>query len=67
MAGNRESQRRYKQANVMRVSVDFNRRTEPELVAHMAAQENKGRYLKDLVRKEVNKDDHEDTAPPEKE
>ena len=56
MAGKYEPQLRYKRANIMRVSVDFNRKTEPELVERIEAQENKSGYLKQLVKEDIQRD-----------
>lgn len=56
MAGKYEPQTRYKQANVLKVTVDFNRKTEPELVERMEEQEQKASYLKRLVREDIQRD-----------
>lgn len=50
------SKRRYDAENVVRVSVAFNRRTEPGLVARIEAEPNRAGYLKRLVREDVERD-----------
>ena len=50
------SNARYERANLMKVTVSFNRRTEPELVERMEEQEQKATYLKDLVRRDLEAD-----------
>ena len=53
MAPTYPSKRRYDAENVVRVAVGFNRRTEPELVEVIEAQENRAGYLKELVKRDV--------------
>lgn len=46
-------QQRYKAANIVKVTVDFNRKTEPDLVEKIEEQENKAGYLKNLIKKDI--------------
>lgn len=49
------SKRRYDKKNVVRVSVAFNRSTEPELVDYIESIGNKSGYIKDLLKAEMKK------------
>lgn len=49
------SNARYEKANLFRVSVAFNRKTEPDLVAQIEAQQNKAGYLKQLVKDDIER------------
>ena len=49
------SKRRYDKKNVVRVSVAFNRSTEPELVDYIESIDNKSGYIKDLLKAEMKK------------
>lgn len=53
MAPTYPSKARYDAKNVVKVTVGFNRATEPELVERMEREENKAGYLKGLVRDDV--------------
>lgn len=46
---------RYQTKNVMQVKVGFNRSTEPELVKRLEEEPNKARYIKNLVREDVER------------
>lgn len=45
--------RRYEQKNILQVKVGFNKSTEPELVEKIEQQENRARYIKNLVRADI--------------
>lgn len=47
---------RYERDTLLKVSVAFNRNTEPELVERVERQENKAGYLKRLVKEDVERD-----------
>ena len=47
---------RYERDTLLKVSVAFNRNTEPELVAKVEEQESKAGYLKRLVKEDVERD-----------
>lgn len=49
------SKRRYDKKNVVRVSVAFNRSTEPELVDYIGSIGNKSGHIKDLLNAEMKK------------
>ena len=48
--------KRYQHKNLLRVTVEFNRNTEPELVERMEQQESKAGYLKRLVKEDIDRD-----------
>lgn len=48
-----EPQRRYHAKAILRVTVDFNRNTESELVERIENEPNKAGYIKKLVKKDV--------------
>ncbi len=45
--------KRYREQNIMQLSVNFNRKTEPELVQKLEQVENKSGYIKSLIRKDI--------------
>lgn len=47
---------RYERDTLLKVSVAFNRNTEPELVAKVEEQESKAGYLKRLVKEDVERE-----------
>ena len=47
---------KYQRDNLLRVTVPFNRRTEPELVAKMEEQDSKAGYIKQLVRRDIERE-----------
>lgn len=47
---------KYKRENMLRVTVPFNRKTEPELVEKMEEQESKATYLKRLVKEDIERE-----------
>lgn len=49
----KEASKRYRQKAILRVNVDFNRNTEPELVEKIQSVENRSRYIKDLVKRDI--------------
>lgn len=49
------SKKRYDKKNVVRVSVAFNRSTEPELVDYIESIDNKSGHIKDLLKAEMKK------------
>ena len=48
--------KRYEQNTLLKVTVAFNRNTEPELVERMEQQESKAGYLKRLVKEDIDRD-----------
>lgn len=50
---------RYEKKNVMQVKVGFNRSTEPELVKRLEEEPNRARYIKNLVREDVERRERE--------
>lgn len=48
--------RRYERENLLKVSVAFNRKTEPQLVKRMEQQDSKAGYLKRLVKEDIERD-----------
>lgn len=46
---------RYEKKNIMQVKVGFNRSTEPDLVERLEEEPNKARYIKNLVREDVER------------
>ena len=55
---------RYERDNLLKVSVAFNRKTEPELVERVEQEESKAGYLKRLVKEDI---EHEGNAQDSKE
>ena len=54
MAPQGKAQKKYKAANVVRVTVDFNKRTEQPLIDKLDEQEHKATYIKDLIRRDLD-------------
>ncbi len=50
-----EPQRRYHAKAIMRVTVDFNRNTESDLVERVEREPNRSGYIKQLVREDVER------------
>ncbi len=50
------AKKRYDKKNVVRISIAFNRNTEPELLAKVEAQENRNAYIKGLIRADIEKE-----------
>ena len=50
-----EPQRRYHAKAIMRVTVDFNRNTESDLVERIEREPNRSGYIKQLVREDVER------------
>ena len=50
------SNQRYEKANLLKVSVAFNRKTEPDLVEKMEQQQQKASYLKRLVKEDIERE-----------
>jgi len=48
--------RRYAERNLLKVTVSFNRKTEPQLVEHVEQQESKAGYLKRLVKEDMERE-----------
>lgn len=46
---------RYQNENILQVKVGFNRNTEPELVERVEEEPNRARYIKNLVREDVER------------
>ena len=46
---------RYERENLLKVSVAFNRKTEPRLVERMEEQDSKAGYLKRLVKEDIER------------
>lgn len=49
------SKRRYDAENVVRVTVAFNRNTDPEATEFIERKERRGEYIRQLVRDDVEK------------
>lgn len=49
------SVRKYRKKNVLHVGIDFNRNTEPKLVDKIESVENRSGYVKDLIRRDIEK------------
>ena len=49
------SKRKYDAENVIRVTVAFNRNTEPELYKRMQEVGNRAKYIKGLIRSDVER------------
>lgn len=47
---------RYERDNLLKVSVAFNRKTEPELVERVEQEESKAGYLKRLVKEDIERE-----------
>lgn len=47
---------KYERGTLLKVSVAFNRNTEPELVERVEAEENRAGYLKRLVKEDIERD-----------
>lgn len=50
------SKQRYDKRTLLRVSVVFNRNTEPELTKYIEGKENRPTFIRKLVRKEMLKE-----------
>lgn len=50
-----EPQRRYHAKAIMRVTVDFNRNTESDLVERIEREPNRSGYIKQLVREDMER------------
>ena len=48
--------KRYERDTLLKVTVSFNRNTEPDLVERMEEQDSKAGYLKRLVKEDVERD-----------
>lgn len=53
------AQDRYDAKNLLRVSVAFNRKTEPEITARIEQEENKAKFIKQLVREQIEREKEE--------
>ena len=47
---------RYQREKLLRVTVNLNRKTEPELVDRIEQQENKAGYIKRLILEDIERD-----------
>ena len=50
------SKKRYDAKNIVRVTVAFNRNTEPELVERIEKEEKKASFIKQLVKEQIEKE-----------
>ena len=50
------SKKRYDARTIAKVTVGFNRNTEPELVDRMEREENKTGFIKRLIREEIERE-----------
>lgn len=50
------AQKRYDKKTLVRVSVAFNRNTEPELAARVEKEENRAKFLKRLVKEQIERE-----------
>jgi hypothetical protein len=53
------AQERYDAKNMLRVGVAFNRKTEPEITARIEQEENKSKFIKQLVREQIEREKEE--------
>lgn len=53
------AQKRYDKKTLVRVSVAFNRNTEPELAARVEKEENRAKFLKRLVKEQIEREKKE--------
>jgi hypothetical protein len=51
-----DPQRRYKEKNIVRLCIDFNRVTEQPLIDRLEEQENKSGYVKRLISDDIKHD-----------
>lgn len=54
------AQKRYDKKTLVRVSVAFNRNTEPELAARVEKEENRAKFLKRLVKEQIEREKKEE-------
>uniref|UniRef100_A0A7C9NVY2 Uncharacterized protein n=1 Tax=Muribaculaceae bacterium Z82 TaxID=2304548 RepID=A0A7C9NVY2_9BACT len=54
------SKKRYDAKNIVKVTVGFNRNTEPELVERIEREPSKVAFIKKLVREEVEREKEEE-------
>jgi hypothetical protein len=47
--------KRYNEKNLVKITVAFNRKTEPELAAWVETKENRAGYLKQLVQEDIER------------
>ncbi len=50
------SVKRYHEKAILHVGINFNRNTEPELVEKMESVGNRSKYIKDLMRADIEKE-----------
>ena len=50
--------KRYEKKNIVKVTVGFNKSTEPKLAAKIEAENNKAGYLKRLVKEDVERSEN---------
>ena len=53
--------KRYAEKNLLKVTVSFNRKTEPQLVERVEQEEKRAAYLKRLVKEDVERGGHAKT------
>lgn len=51
------AQAKYKAANSVRVGLEFNRKTDPDIIAKLESVESKQTYIKSLIRADLAKND----------
>ncbi len=49
------SVKKYRKKSILHVGIDFNRNTEPELVEKIESVENRSGYVKELIRRDIEK------------
>lgn len=49
---------KYNAANVKQVKINLNKKTDADLIGHLEACSNMQGYIKELIRKNMNKKDH---------
>ncbi len=49
----RRAVRKYQKQNIVMKTVNFNKRTEADLIAHLGGVENFGGYVKELIRRDM--------------
>lgn len=54
------TEKRYRDRSILHVGINFNRNTEPELVEKMEKVPNRSRYIKDLIREDLEREKGEE-------
>ena len=54
---NKRASKKYDQRNTKMISVKLNKNTDADILKHLERIENKQRYIKGLIRKEIKEED----------